>query len=153
MKTKLGVLISLLTLLNMSCVSKKLETRPSAESRMSIAVKYDFSTDGFKSCEYYITNHDSIIMISELLNLRSGISQRGTRIIKMEARLEFSIFDKDELTQFYIVYLRSDHGTFVQQYTVNDFQTLVRSEYNNEIEKFLETELNKRGIYPTPISN
>jgi hypothetical protein len=69
----------------------------------------------------------------------------------MDAILEFSVLDETEVTQFYMVYLRSDHGTFVQKYNGKEVQGLIRSEYNNEIEKFLDIELKKRGIYVSPI--
>jgi hypothetical protein len=147
----LVIIISALISLNARCGSKKLETPPSMNSKMSVVVKYNFRKDGFKTSKYNIAERDSILKMWTLLNLRSEESQRGTRVLKMDAILEFSVLDETEVTQFYMVYLRSDHGTFVQKYNGKEVQGLIRSEYNNEIEKFLDIELKKRGIYVSPI--
>ena len=137
--------------LNANCGNKEFEHEPPKSSRIDMVIHYDFSKDGYKTTEYIITDSDSVKKVWHLLNLRGGESLRGIKVIDKEAILDISFEDEREVTQFYRVYFRSDHGTFVDKFAGKEVQVLLRSEINNEVEKFLDLDLKKRGIHITTI--
>ncbi len=138
-------------LMNANCGSKELEHVPSKNSKIDFLIHYDFDKDGYKTAEYSITDSDSVKKEWQLLNLKSGESLRGLKVIDMEAILDISFVDEEELTHFYKVYLHSDHGTFVEKYTGKNLQLLISSEINKEVEKFVDQDLKRRGIQITTI--
>lgn len=145
------LIISAFIFQNASCGNKEFEYEPSKSSKIDMVIHYDFSKDGYETAEYSIIDSDSVKKVWSILNLRSGESLRGVKVIDMEAILDVSFVDENEVTQFYRVYYHSDHGTFVDKFTGKEVQVLIRSEMNKEIEKFLDLDFRRRGIHITTL--
>ena len=129
-----------------SCKAKNKPANASDISRINVVVKHDFRPEGFKTSEFSILDKDSIKTIWDHLNFKTGDSQRGVRVLSMDAIVEFSLADQLENNVSYLVFLRSDHGTFVQEYYGGNFKALIRSEFNVELEKCIDAYLLDRGI-------